>query len=166
MQTFRNVAAVALSVVAFALPGAARAAGQLTGPMASLNAMAGTWTCATTVPAMGGRPSRVDTVTLALEVAPANTLHDHITGADYSGDDYFGYTDDAKVYWSVSDDNSGTHGAATSTDGRTFTGTNTMGPIQMSGKITYTLTGDSHLTVHEVLSVHGTDVPINSDCHK
>lgn len=166
MQRFRTVAAIAASLVALAGPATARAADQLTGPMASMSAMAGTWTCSTSVPAMAGRPARVDAVTLALEVVPGNALHDHITGTGYSGDDYFGYNDDAKVYWSVSDDNSGTHGSATSTDGHTFSGTDSMGPLQMSGKITYTLTGDSKLAVHEVLSVGGHDVAIDSDCHK
>jgi hypothetical protein len=153
-----------LAIVAFG--GAARVSAQtaLTGQMASVNDLIGSWNCTTKLPAMMGRPAHTEPATVTFEAVPGNVLHDHVTSAEYSGDDYFGYDGRTKTYWSASADNSGAHGAATSPDGQTYTGTSTLGGVTMNGTSTYSKVSASQIGFHEVLSGGGQQMTIDSTC--
>ena len=71
--------------------GPGRADSALTGQMAAVSYLLGApWNCTANVPAMGDMPAHTDHLTVAFDVAPHNTMHDHVTGADYMGDDYYG----------------------------------------------------------------------------
>lgn len=139
--------------------------GMLTGEMADSNALlGGPWNCTTAVPAMMGQPAHTEKVMLTFEVVPGNVFHDHVSGSMYAGDDYFGYSSKTKTYWSASADNEGSYGAATSTDGKTYTGTSSMGPVSMSVTSTYGRVSDSKITLHQIMSGGGQQATIDSSC--
>jgi hypothetical protein len=139
----------------------------LTGQMATMNALLGApWSCSTSVPAMMGQPAHTDQATVAFDVVPGNVIHDHVSGATYTGDDYYGYSSRMSTYWSTSADNMGGHGFATSPDGKTYTGTSSMGPATMNATTTYTIVAPNKATVHEVLSGNGENASIDSSCSR
>jgi hypothetical protein len=139
----------------------------LTGQMATMNALLGApWNCSTSVPAMMGQPAHTDQAMVAFDVVPGNVIHDHVLGATYAGDDYYGYSSKMSTYWSTSADNMGGHGFATSPDGKTYTGTSSMGPATMNVTTTYTIVAPSKATVHEVLSGNGENASIDSSCSR
>ncbi|MBV8147848.1 MAG: hypothetical protein JO092_02010 [Candidatus Eremiobacteraeota bacterium] len=163
MRTF-IVSIGVLAIVAFAGPARVRADAALTGQMASSNYLVGNWNCTTKLPAMMGQPARTEPATVTFEAAPSNVLRDHVTSTDYAGDDYFGYNDQTKTYWSASADNSGAHGGATSTDGRTYIGTSMLRSVTMNVTSTYTKVSADSITFHEVISGDGAQVMIDSAC--
>jgi hypothetical protein len=137
----------------------------LTGQMASFNRMlGGAWSCTTAVPAMHGMAAHNEQATLTFEVAPNNTLHDHVAGTTYMGDDYFGYSTRMSNYWSSSADNQASHGMATSTDGKTFTGTSSMGMMSMNVVSTYGFTNANSASLHQVMSAGGQQMVFDSTC--
>jgi hypothetical protein len=137
----------------------------LTGDMSGFNYLLGLpWGCKTMLPAIGDQPARTDLLTVAFDVAPGNTIHDHVSGEYFMGDDYFGYSHDTNNYWSTSANSGGFHGVMTSTDGKTFTGTSWQGSITMSVTNTYTRAGDNVVTMRQVISQGGKDITINSTC--
>ncbi len=144
----------------------ARAAdGALTGEMAAFNyLLGGPWNCSTVMGAMDGQPAQTEQATLTFDAVAGNVLHDRVSGANYSDDDYFGYSPKMKMYWSVSADSLGNHGSAASTDGRTYTGTTYMGHTSMNVVTTYTMAGAGKSTMHEVISIGGQQQTIDSTC--
>jgi hypothetical protein len=139
----------------------------LTGQMATMNSLVGApWSCSTSVPAMMGQPAHTDQATVAFDVVPGNVMHDHVSGATYTGDDYYGYSSRMSTYWSTSADNMGGHGFATSPDGKTYTGTSSMGPTTMNVTSTYTIAAPNKATVHEVLSGNGENASIDTSCSR
>lgn len=137
----------------------------LTGEMAYANDLiGGPWNCTTAIPAMMGQPARKDQVTLTFDAVPGNVLHDHVSGSTYTGDDYFGYSPKTKMYWSASADNQGTHGSATSTDAKTYSGTSSMGATSMSVTSTYARVSANNITLHEVVSGNGQQLVFDSNC--
>jgi hypothetical protein len=139
----------------------------LTGQMATMNALTGApWSCSTSVPAMMGQPAHTDQATVTFGVVPGNVIHDHVSGAPYVGDDYYGYSSKMSTHWSTSADNMGGHGFATSPDGKTYTGTSSMGPATMNVTSTYTIVGPNQATVHEVLSGNGVNASIDTTCSR
>lgn len=139
--------------------------GALSGEMVYGNSLVGgSWHCATAVPAMMGQPAHTDQVTLTFDAVPGNVLHDHVAGSAYTGDDYFGYTSKMKMYWSTSADNQGGHGFTTSTDGKTYTGTSAMGPMEMNVTSTYGKGSAGNITLHQVLSGNGQQLTFDSSC--
>jgi len=163
MRIFITSIAV-LAIIVFAGSGQVHAEAALTGQMASSNYLIGSWNCTTKLPAMMGQPAHTEQATVTFEVAPANVLHDHVVSAEYAGDDYFGYNDRTKTYWSASVDNSGTHGGATSADGLTYSGTSSMGPVIMNVTSTYTKVSANNITFHEVISGSTMQATIDSAC--
>jgi hypothetical protein len=105
-----------------------------------------------------------DQVTLTFDAVPGNGLHDHVSGSTYTGDDYFGYSPKTKMYWSASADNQGTHGSATSTDAKTYSGTSSMGATSMSVTSTYARVSANNITLHEVVSGNGQQLVFDSNC--
>lgn len=139
----------------------------LTGEMASSNdLLGGPWSCTTAVPAMMGQPAHTDQVTVTFDVVPGNVIHDHVAGTTYTGDDYFGYSPRMKMYWSVSADNQGSHGSATSTDAKTYTGTSSMGSMAMNVTSTYSRVSAGNITLHEVVSGNGEQEVFDSNCKR
>ena len=136
----------------------------LTGSMAPFSYLVGSWNCTTKLPAMMGQPARTEQATVTFEAVPGNAVHDHVTSADYAGDDYFGYNDKMKMYWSSSTDNSGAHGSATSADGKTYTGTSVMGPATMNVTSSYAKVSPTNITLHEVISGGGEQATVDSAC--
>jgi hypothetical protein len=139
----------------------------LTGQMAAMNNLLGApWSCSTALPAMQGQPAHTDQAMVAFDVVPGNVMHDHALGATYAGDDYYGYSSKMSVYWSTSADNMGGHGFATSTDGKSYTGTSSMGPATMNVTTTYTIMAPNKATVHQVLSGNGETASIDTSCSR
>jgi hypothetical protein len=101
---------------------------------------------------MGGQPARTDRGTATFVVVPGNVVHNHVATTNYSGDFYFGYSDRMSTYWQVSADNVGVHAMLTSNDGKTYTGTSSMGRLAMQDTVTYTQVTPNKVTVHEVLT--------------
>ena len=133
--------------------GPARAADALTGNMQPFSYLLGApWNCTTNVPAMGGMAAHTDQGTAAFEVAPGNAVHNHVSTPMYSGDFYFGYSTRTNSFWQSSADNMGGYSFLTSTDGKSYTGTSSMGPMNSPATVTYAKVSDNKITVHEVLS--------------
>lgn len=105
-------AALFLSVLVASEPSNA-ASTALAGKMRSYNyLLTGKWSC------------RAAGSTYAAEYAlgPGNTLHGHLYSAQGSEDAYFGYSDPAHRFWTVSADSNGATESQTSVDGVTYTG--------------------------------------------
>jgi hypothetical protein len=146
-------AGVALAMAAFVAYATPARADNLTGNMAPFSYLLGTqWNCTTNVPAMGSQAARTDQGTATFEAAPGNAVHNHVLTATYAGDYYFGYSDRMSTYWQTSADNMGGHSFLSSTDGKTYTGTSSMGPMSMQDTVTYTKVAPNKITVREVLS--------------
>ncbi len=146
-------AAIALSVLASIFAASPARADDLTGQMAPFSYLLGApWNCSTNVPAMGGQPARTDKGTGTFDVVPGNVMHNRVQTAMYVGDFYFGYTDRMSTYWQTSADNIGGYSFLTSGDGKTYSGTSSMGPMSMQDTVTYGKVSPNKVTVHEVLT--------------
>jgi hypothetical protein len=159
------VTACALAIAAsLALPLAARAQA-LSGEMAPFGYLLGSaWNCSTNVPAMMGQPAHTDQGTATFDVAPGNVIHNHVATPTYAGDFYFGYYAKMSSYWQTSADSFGGHAFLTSTDGRTYTGTTSMGPMNAQDTVTYAKVAANKVTVHEVIAGSGPQSVIDTVC--
>ncbi len=125
----------------------------LAGKMAAFSyLLGGPWNCSTNVPAMGSRPAHTDQGSATFDVVPGNAVHNHVSTPTYSGDFYFGFSDRMNSYWQTDADNMGGHAFLTSTDGATYSGTASMGPMSMQDTVTYARVAPNKVTVHEVIS--------------
>jgi hypothetical protein len=159
------VTGCALALAAsLALPLSANAQA-LTGQMAPFSYLVGTaWNCTTNVPAMGGQPARTDQGTATFEVVSGNVVHNHVATPAYAGDFYFGYSTRMSSFWQTSADSFGGHGFLTSTDGKVYTGTTSMGPLGAQETVTYTKVAPNKVTVHDVVTGSGPQTVIDSVC--
>jgi hypothetical protein len=136
-----------------------------TGEMASFGYLLGApWACTTQVPAMPGMAAHTDQLTVTFDLTPHNVIHDHVAGADYMGDDYFGYSSKMSNYWTTSADNDGSYGIATSADGKAFTGTMHMGMMAMDVTTTYAKSGANGISMTQVISGGGQQATLSSSC--
>lgn len=159
--------AVSLAVGALLVPVRPAAAQEaaLTGNMAPFSYLLGAgWNCTTNVPALGDQPARTDQGTATFAVVPGNVVHNRVVTATYSGDFYFGYNDRMDGYWQVSADNMGVHAFLTSSDGKTYTGTSSIGRLAMQDTVTYAKVTPNKVTVHEVLTGSEPTVTFDSVC--
>lgn len=146
-------ATIALSAIASVFAVTPARAADLTAKLAPYSYLLGApWNCTTNVPAMGGQPARTDSGTATFDVAPGNVLHNRVQTAMYAGDSYTGYSDRMSTFWQTSADNLGGHAFLTSSDGNTFSGTSSMGPMSMQDTVTYAKVSPTKITVHEVLT--------------
>ncbi len=137
----------------------------LSGQMAPFSYLLGApWNCTTNVPAMGGQPAHTDQGTATFDVAPGNVVHNHVATPVYSGDFYFGYSTRMSSFWQTDADSVGGYGFLTSTDGKVYTGTTSMGPMSAQGTVTYTKVAPNKVTVHEVVAGSGPQAVIDSVC--
>ncbi|MGC9991998.1 MAG: hypothetical protein ABSD52_06360 [Candidatus Cybelea sp.] len=162
---FASLCAVALAAfIAFPVPAKA-ADTMLTDKMAGFNYLLGApWNCTTQVPAMHDIPAHTEQNTVTFEIAPRNVIHDHVAGGNYAGDDYFGYSSRMSNYWTTSADNEAGYGIATSTDGRTFTGTMHMGMMALDVTTTYVKSGANSVSMTQVMSGGGQSATVSSSC--
>jgi hypothetical protein len=166
MRVFSVSLCAAALAVFISFPAPARAADTTpTGEMAGFSNLLGApWTCTAQVPAMHGMPAHTDQLTVTFDLAPRNVIHDHVSGADYMGDDYFGYSSRMSNYWTTSAGNDGSYGVATSTDGKVFTGTMHMGMMAMDVTTTYGKSGANGITMTQVISGGGQQATLSSSC--
>ncbi len=122
------------------------------------------WNCTTNVPAMMGQPAHTDQGTATFEAVPGNVVHNHVATPTYAGDFYFGYSTRMSSFWQTSADSFGGHGFLTSTDGKAYTGTTSMGPMSSQEAVTYTKVAPNKVTVHDVVSGQGPQIVIDSVC--
>ncbi|MFZ0681476.1 MAG: hypothetical protein WAM84_01195 [Candidatus Cybelea sp.] len=162
---FVSLCAAALAVF-ISYPAPATAADAMpTGEMAAFGYLLGApWACTSQVPAMHGMPAHTDQLTVTFDLAPHNVIHDHVAGADYMGDDYFGYSSRMSNYWTTSADNEASYGIATSTDGKAFTGTMHMGMMAMDVTTTYAKSGANAISMTQVVSGGGQQATLSSSC--
>ncbi len=155
----------ALAAGAFILSGGPARAADLTGKMAPYAYLiSAPWNCTTNVPAMAGQPARTDQGTATFDAVSGNVMHNHVSTPVYSGDSYFGYNDRMSSYWEVDADSMGGHAFLTSSDGKTYSGTSSMGPMSMQETTAYSKVADNKVTVHQVITVQGQAVTIDSVC--
>jgi hypothetical protein len=137
----------------------------LSGQMTPFGYLLGTaWNCTTNVPAMGSQPAHTDQGTATFDVAPGNVVHNHVATPNYSGDFYFGYSTRMSSFWQTDADSVGGHGFLTSTDGKVYTGTTSMGPMNAQDTVTYTKVAPNKVTVHEVVTGSGPQAVVDSVC--
>jgi hypothetical protein len=146
------VASLALAAIAAVPIGASAQPVALAGKMAPFSYLLGTpWSCTTSVPAMGNMPARTDRGTAAFEVAPGNVVHGHVTTPTYSGDFYYGFDSRTSMYWQASADNMGGREYLTSSDGKGYAGSGSMGAATAQETVTYGRSA-AGISVHEVVS--------------
>ncbi len=164
-RTFATIAAFGFAaLMSHAVPAYAQG-DALTGNMASFSyLLGGPWNCSTSVPAMGNQPAHTDQGTATFDVVPGNVVHNHVSTPAYSGDFYFGYSTRSNSYWQTDADNMGGYAFLTSTDGKTYTGTSSMGPMSMQDTVTYAKLAPNKVTVHEVLSGASPQATFDSVC--
>jgi hypothetical protein len=154
MRTF--VLLLSLAAIAAALLVAPVAQAQpvaLTGKMAPFSYLFGTpWNCSTNVPAMGNMAAHTDRGTIAFEAAPGNVVHGHLVTADYNADFYYGFDSKTNMYWQTRADSVGGYGYLTSSDGRAYSGTVSMGAAGMQVSAAYSKSGPNSISVRETLS--------------
>jgi hypothetical protein len=162
---FVSLCTIALAAF-ISFPAVARAADTMpTGEMAGFGYLLGApWTCTSQVPAMHGMPAHTDQLTVTFDLAPHNVIHNHVAGANYMGDDYFGYSSRMSNYWTTSADGDGSYGIATSADGKAFTGTMHMGMMAMDVKTTYGKSGANSISMTQVMSGGGQQATFSSSC--
>lgn len=149
----RSYLAIALTMAATVLYSNPARADDLSGKMAPFSyLLSAPWNCTTSVPALAGQPARTDQSTATFEIVPGNVVHNHLRGPVFAGDFYMGYSDRTSSYWQSSSDNMGGYSFLTSIDGKTYTGTSSMGPVSMQDTTTYARLAPNKVTVHEVLS--------------
>jgi hypothetical protein len=137
----------------------------LTGQMVPYGYLIGApWNCTTNVPAMMGQPAHTDQGTATFEAVPGNVVHNHVATPTYAGDFYFGYSTRMSSFWQTSADSFGGHGFLTSTDGKVYTGTTSMGPMSSQESVTYTRVAPNKVTVHDVVTGQGPQIVIDSVC--
>lgn len=129
MRTFFRCAGLAgaigaLSVVPAAgdTPAPSAPDSVLTGKMASMQYLVGSWDCDVKVAASASGPAGIDHGVITYSVVPGNSLHSHVTAADYAADTYSGYSDKSKSFWLSYIDAYFNESGETSKDGKVFTG--------------------------------------------
>ena len=128
-------------------------ADDLTGKMALYNYLtAKPWNCTISFSAMGDMPAHTDQATATFVVVPGNVMHDHVQSPMFVGDFYFGYSEPTNSYWQADANNMSFHTFLTSSDGRTYSGTASLGPSSMQDTTTYSKLASDRVTVHEVTS--------------
>lgn len=161
------VATIGLLALTATLAAAQTSSGTLTGKMAPFNYLFGAaWNCTANVPAMAGKPAHTDTSTVAFDAAPANVMHVRVSSSQYSADQYFGYSTQGNVYWSATSDSMGAAAAEISSDGKTYKGTMSMGPMNGTVQDTYTKTADNKVAVHSVATVAGKSNTTDVNCSR
>lgn len=110
----------------------------LTGKMASMQYLVGSWSCDVKVAASAAGPAGTDHGVVTYSVVPGNALHLHVTAADYAADSYSGYVEKSKTYWMSTVDAYGNASAETSADGKVFAGSSTGGGATMQIRDTFT----------------------------
>jgi hypothetical protein len=132
MRKFSSFTAFAFSLAAFVYliamtgkPAPATADSSLTGDMAPMQFLVGSWDCGVKIAAMNGQPASTDHGTLTYSVVPGNALHSHVTANDYADDSYTGYVDKSKMFWMNTIDAYENLTGETSTDGKIFSGSTT-----------------------------------------
>jgi hypothetical protein len=97
----------------------------LTGTMASMQFLVGSWNCDVKVAASASGPAGTDHGVVTYSVVPGNALHLHVAAADYAADSYSSYVEKTKTYWMSTIDAYGNASTETSTDGKIFAGSST-----------------------------------------
>jgi hypothetical protein len=163
MRLFVTGCALAIGAcLAASLPAAAQTLSDQMAPMSYL--LGAPWNCTTNVPAMGNQPAYTDQGTATFDVAPGNVVHNHVATPRYAGDYYFGYSTRMSSYWQTSADSNGGHSFLTSADGKVYTGTTSMGPMNAQDTVTYAKVAPNKVTVHEVATGMGPQVVVDSVC--
>jgi hypothetical protein len=97
----------------------------LTGKMASMQFLVGSWNCDVKVAASASGPAGTDHGVVTYSVVPGNALHLHVTAADYAADSYSSYVEKTNTYWMSTIDAYGNASIETSADGKVFAGSST-----------------------------------------
>ncbi|HEY5095481.1 MAG TPA: hypothetical protein VII69_10220 [Candidatus Eremiobacteraceae bacterium] len=154
MRKFSVYAACSCAVAAFVFfameAGTAErseAASALTGKMATMQFLVGSWNCNVKIGASPGQPATTAHGIVAFSVAPGNTLHNHVTADEYGADTYTGFVEKSKTFWMNTVDVYSNLSGETSSDGKIFTGT-TMGSTGKS-PLRDTLTHPSATTIRD-----------------
>jgi hypothetical protein len=96
----------------------------LTGKMASWRVLLGSWECSIRTPVGGGSPASTQIIALTFSVAPNDTVH--VSTQTRDSDEYDGYDQHGRRWWSSSIDNLGGREYETSVDGKVYAGTSVM----------------------------------------
>ena len=119
-------------------PAAASPSTVLTGKMASMQYLVGSWNCDVKVPASASGPAGIDHGVVTYSVVPGNALHLHVTAEDYAADSYSGYVEKSNAYWMTTIDAYGTASTESSTDGKVFAGSSAGGGTSTQIRDTFT----------------------------
>jgi hypothetical protein len=164
MRALAPSLAIAIFALAF-LTSPARADDPLTGPMNQFNVLLGApWACSSNFPAMFNAPAHTERSTTIFDVVADNVLHSHSASDQYSADSYFGYFPQASIYWVTRSDSKGVSGSLSSSDGRSYSGKMSIGPLSMTATSAFTKVGSNSYTSRNVLTVEGQQFTIDGTC--
>jgi hypothetical protein len=159
------VLCAAAALAAGSIGSAAAQNAALTDKMAPFSYLLGSaWNCDVSVPAMMGQAAHREKTTVTFEVAPGNVMHVHIASPNMTGDQYFGYSTRQNMYWSTNANSMGQALTQTSSDGKTYTGSASMGPTSVTVRDTYTRVADNHVTFTDAATVNGQNYVTTGDC--
>jgi hypothetical protein len=154
---------IAIAIVVLATCQGAAASNELTGEMAKLSYLLGTWTCNNYLRSSAGIPSVV-----TYEVGPRNTIHEHWASQRYGleGDSYYKYSSTTHEYYETSADSGGSNDFGSSSDGVTYSVTS-QGPngSEKSSFVIRTLSADS-LGIRSQTIYNGNRIDGNADCSR
>jgi len=153
-----HAAAVAFCVSVLVATGPSDAASTvLTGKMSLYNyLLKGKWSCKG-----GGSAYSAEYV-----LAPGNKLHGHLYSAQGSEDAYFGYSDAAHRFWTVSADSNGATESQTSADGVTYTGKLNDGKMKSNATNLITMVSPRRWTVHARGTSDGQPYDLIATCER
>ena len=139
----------------------------LTGKMAVFNYLLGTaWQCDSRTLDTNGKVVRTTKSTVMFDTAPSNTLHFHVLSDKVSTDQYIGYVADVDGYWSTLSNSAGISMLQTSSDGKNFDGSTTLGSTKVYLSTTYTKVDDSHASVKMISTINGRQEESDGTCSR
>jgi len=143
-------------------------AAALSGKMAELKYLVGTWSCTTKIPAMGKTKAQNISAKNIYWIEPGNVIGSYYSSKPYSSSGYMGWNDSKKIWWGNGADVYGMVGSSTGKDSGTnvqvMTGTNWSEGKSYTARDTMTKTSDTSYTDHfetlqgEKLMFQGTSV--------
>lgn len=167
MRLLTALAALLAMPLLIAAPAFAQTSATLTGKMAAFNYVFGSpFNCTANVPAMGGQPAHTENTTATFDVVPNNVMHVHIAGTQFSGDQYFGYSTQGNTYWSTIAGSDGSAGTETSTDGKTYRGSMSMGAMNGTAEDVYNRTDNNHVAIRSTATIGGQTATTTISCSR
>ena len=173
MRTFTLIATmlVVLALSARAASSDVASVPELSGKMAQLSYLIGTWSCTTEIPATGKTKVQTISAKSIYWIEPENVIGNYYRSKPYSSSSFFGWMDSKKLWWSSGADAYGAAFSGTGKDSGTnvqvMTGTNWYQGQAATSRDTMTKNSDTGYIDHfEILQAGKVTFQGTSTCRK